>query len=177
MVGVKLLKSSYQITIEMFTPPFRQFSDGEAIGFGRGRIDNFCVYHRIEGLTRAPLDTEYFDFMEGLSRSHSAKKVYRRFVTLYEYVCKEIGEDAIELIDTISSDFPKEHRACQTYFTILYLAMVAEENYPGTKLGKRLKRLGIHQILIEGMKVETAANWSRRKPWREISEECERRGF
>jgi hypothetical protein len=39
--------------------------------------------------------------------------------------------------------------------------MVAEENYPGTKLGKRLKRLGVHQILIEGMKVETAANWSR----------------
>jgi hypothetical protein len=33
--------------------------------------------------------------------------------------------------------------------------MVAEENYPGTKLGKRLKRLGVHRILIEGMEVET----------------------
>lgn len=161
----------------MFTPPFRQFSDGEEIGFGRGRIDNFCVYHRIEGLTRAPLDTEYFDFIEDLSRSYSPKKVYRRFVTLYELVNKEVNGDAIQLIDQISSDFPNEYRACQTYFTILYLAMVAEENYPGTKLGKRLKRLGVHQILMEGMNVSVAAHWSRRKAWREISEECERRGF
>ena len=130
MAGVKSLRSSSQITIEMFAPPFRQFADGEAIGFGRGRIDNFCVYHRIEGLTRAPLDTEYFDFIEGLSRSHSAKMVYRRFVTLYEFVKKEVSEEAIQLIDKLSSDFPKEYRACQTYFTILYLAMVAEENYP-----------------------------------------------
>jgi len=109
----------------MFTPPFRQFSDGEEIGFGRGRMDNFCVYHRIEGLTRAPLDTEYFDFIEDLSRSYSPKKVYRRFVTLYELVNKEVNGDAIQLIDQISSDFPNEYRACQTYFTILYLAMVA----------------------------------------------------
>ena len=161
----------------MFIPPFRTFSDGEAIGFGKGRIDNFCVYHRIEGLTRAPLDTEYFDFLEGLSRSHSAKKVYRRFVSLYEFVKKEVSGDARQLIDKISSDFPKEYRACQTYFTILYLAMVAEENYPETKLGKRLKRLGVHQILIEGMEVRAAANWSRGRPWREIADECERRGF
>ena len=173
----KSLRSLYQITIEMFTPPFRTFSDGEAIGFGRGRIDDFCVYHRIEGLTRAPLDTEYFDFMDGLSRSYSPKMVYRRFVTLYEFVKKEVSEDAIQLIDKLSSDFPKEYRACQTYFTILYLAMVAEENYPGTKLGKRLKRVGVHQILIEGMEVDSAANWSRGRPWREISDECERRGF
>jgi hypothetical protein len=173
----KSLRSSFQITIEMFAPPFRQFADGEAIGFGRGRIDNFCVYHRIEGLTRAPLDTEYFDFIEGLSRSHSAKMVYRRFVTLYEFVKKEVSEEAIQLIDKLSSDFPKEYRACQTYFTILYLAMVAEENYPGTKLGKRLKRLGVHQILIEGMEVDSAANWSRGRPWLEIADECERRGF
>jgi len=177
MAGVKSLRSSSQITIEMFAPPFRQFADGEAIGFGRGRIDNFCVYHRIEGLTRAPLDTEYFDFIEGLSRSHSAKMVYRRFVTLYEFVKMEVSEEAILLIDKLSSDFPKEYRACQTYFTILYLAMVAEENYPGTKLGKRLKRLGVHQILIEGMEVDSAANWSRGRPWLEIADECERRGF
>jgi len=47
----------------------------------------------------------------------------------------------------------------------------------GQKLGKRLKRLGVHKILMEGMKVDIAANWSRGRPWREISEECERRGF
>ena len=173
----KLPKFLSQITIEMFTPPFRTFSDGEAIGFGRGRIDNFCVYHRIEGLTRAPLDTEYFEFIKDLSLTYSPIMVYRRFVTLYEHVEKNLSENSISLIDRISSDFPNEVRACQTYFTILYLAMVAEENYQETKLGKRLKRLGIHQILIEGMEVDAAANWSRGRPWREISEECERRGF
>lgn len=34
-------------------------------------------------------------------------------------------------------------------FTIIYLGMVAEENKLGTKLGKRIKRLGIHQVLYD----------------------------
>ena len=37
------------------------------------------------------------------------------------------------------------------------------KNYPNTKLGKRLKRLGIYQMLFEGMNVDQAANWSREK--------------
>ena len=45
---------------------------------------------------------------------------------------------------------------------------MVEQNYPN-KLGKRLKRLGIYQMLFEGMNVDQAANWSRGKPWREIS--------
>jgi hypothetical protein len=55
--------------------------------------------------------------------------------------------------------------------------MVAEENKTNTKLGKKIKRLGVHQILIENMKPEIAANFSKGMKWQEISNECKIRGF
>ena len=55
--------------------------------------------------------------------------------------------------------------------------MVAEENKQFTKLGKRIKRLGIHQILQENLDVAKAAQYSRGMKWREIHDECIERGF
>ncbi|WP_287129575.1 DUF7004 family protein [Candidatus Cyanaurora vandensis] len=55
--------------------------------------------------------------------------------------------------------------------------MVAEENKKFTKLGKRVKHLGVYQILIEGMPAHQAANFSKGKKWREIATDCKNRGF
>ena len=79
-----------------------------------------------------------------------------------------------ELISTHPAEFQMESKL---WYSVLYMAMVSEENYRNTKLGKRLKRLGVHQFLIEGMPVVDAANWSRGKRWREIAAECEKFGF
>ena len=88
-----------------------------------------------------------------------------------------VDVDALVVIDAAAERFSSTTLQTQLYFSILYLCMVAEQNYPNTKLGKRLKRLGIYQLLFEGMTVEEAANWSRGKPWRDIAHECEKRGF
>lgn len=62
-------------------------------------------------------------------------------------------------------------------FTIIYMGMIAEENKEFTKLGKRIKRLGVHQVLKERMHYNEAANFSRGKKWKELNEICSSKGF
>ena len=161
----------------MFTNPFRTFPEGISIGFGKGKIDNFCVYLKDETGLRAPLDTEYFQFVHDLASESGTLAVYNSFKKIYDIAEKEIVPEALVVIDAAAERFSSTTLQTQLYFSILYLCMVAEQNYPNTKLGKRLKRLGIYQLLFEGMTVEEAANWSRGKPWRDIAHECEKRGF
>ena len=161
----------------MYQNAFRKFDDDSSIGFGRGKIDNFCVYVKEQNRVYAPLDTEYFQFIHELASNFGTIKVYNSFKRLYAIAELEVVSNAIEIIDEQANRYDDFELRCQKYFSIIYLAMVAEQNYPNTKLGKRLKRLGIYQLLFEGMTVEEAANWSRGKPWKEISEECKSRGF
>ena len=62
-------------------------------------------------------------------------------------------------------------------FSIIYMGMVAEENKAFTKLGKRVKRLGVHQVLVDKLNYNDAASFSRGKKWYDISEECNQKGF
>ena len=51
----------------------------------------------------------------------------------------------------------------EIWFTIIYAAMIAEENKANAILKKRIKRLGMYQVLIQNMKPEEAAQFSRGK--------------
>ena len=62
-------------------------------------------------------------------------------------------------------------------FTILYMGMIAEERKANTRLGKRIKRLGVHMLLLEGREVDDAANCMRGMNWREIDALCKARKF
>ena len=55
--------------------------------------------------------------------------------------------------------------------------MVAEENKQFTKLGRRVKRLGMHQVLRDRIPPAQAADFSRGRTWQEIDAECRERGF
>lgn len=55
--------------------------------------------------------------------------------------------------------------------------MIAEENKAGTVLGKRIKRLGVHQVLLENISPRIAANFSRGMRAKEIIGECIKRKF
>jgi hypothetical protein len=54
------------------------------------------------------------------------------------------------------------------WFTVIYAGMVAEENKKNAKLKKRIKRLGMFQVLIEKKSAEYAANFSKGKKWKEL---------
>ena len=57
------------------------------------------------------------------------------------------------------------------------MAMIAEEQKKFTRLGKRIKRLGIYKLLIENRSVSESANFMRGMGWRDIATLCEERGF
>ena len=80
-------------------------------------------------------------------------------------------------ISTLSASYGDNALAVDVVFTILYMAMIAEERKAYTKLGKRIKRLGIHALLIENVPVNSAANFMRGMGWREIDNLCRQRGF
>ena len=48
-------------------------------------------------------------------------------------------------------------------FVVIYATMIAERNKKNSILKERIKRLAIHQILVEGMPVSEAANFSKGK--------------
>lgn len=153
------------------------FSDGTSIEFDRGRFDAWCVYHRTPGAgRRPPLDLEYFDELAKLARTHGTARVYGHFVEVYEATGSDVQDEVLEGIVAMATEYGDgAHRFHVTMATI-YAAMVAEERR-GLPLGKRVKRLGIHQVLCEAMPARDAANYSRGKRARDLMQVCRSKGF
>lgn len=155
----------------------KEFPDGSVLVFDKGRFDNWCVYIK-QGLKRIPpRDTEYFRRFKELSMRYGAKTIYEDYISIYSITTSELREDVLTAIAEISSRYSEDCGEVEKLFTILYAGMVAEENKENAVLKKRVKRLGMHQTLIEGLDPEAAANFSKSKPWRELDKECKKRGF
>jgi hypothetical protein len=162
-----------------------EFEDGSRLEYDRGGFDDWCVYLTRPGKPRfAPKDVQYFtDLLHFSSNtSNGTVKVYSDFVSLYALVRerKALCPEGHALIKKISGSYLKESRLeVQITFTILFAAMVAEEQKENTRLGCRIKRLGVHQLLMDDppFTPETAANFSKGKKWPEIAALCQARGF
>ena len=55
--------------------------------------------------------------------------------------------------------------------------MIAEENKGNAILKKRIKRLGMHQVLLENYTPEHAANFSKGKKWKDLDKLMKQKGF
>jgi hypothetical protein len=55
--------------------------------------------------------------------------------------------------------------------------MIAEENKANAILKKRVKRLGVHQVLVLGMPPSEAAKFSNGKKWRDLDAIMKSNGF
>jgi len=83
----------------------------------------------------------------------------------------------LDYITTLSTSYGNSALTVDVIFSIIYMAMISEEQKAYTKLGKRIKRLGIHKLLVDGVPVNKAANFMRGMKWREIDEICSELGF
>lgn len=152
--------------------------NGSKISFGRGKFDNWCIY--VERVTEPdekfffPLDSWYFTELARIDSNQPG--IYEDFVKIYDKTNKEIDKQVLQDIVDISSKY-EEHHLVELIFGILYAGMIAEENKYQTKLGKRIKRLGMYQTLVDKIDPNEAANFSRGMKWYDIDEECKRRGF
>ncbi|MBU2491293.1 MAG: hypothetical protein KJ571_01610 [Bacteroidetes bacterium] len=147
----------------------KTFSDNSVLEFDKGKFDNFCVYLTQPNIPRyAPKDAQYFDRLQQLGKVHSSKKLYQDFLQIYNATNGKIETKVLNLITTISQNYGNDSLEIDKLLTTIYAGMVAEENKAFTKLGKRIKNLGVYQVLIDSLPFNTAANFSKGKKWREL---------
>jgi hypothetical protein len=160
------------------TRPIRTFANGDSLEYDTGVFDNWCTYLcKTDGTRNPPRDADYFSTLAELGKMYGPQRVYSDVRKIYVLTGKEINEKVFGYISLVSREYPDDSLKVEILFTILYAAFISEENKAKTKLGKRIKFLGIHQILIDGMNPEIAANFSKGMAWREISKLCDERGF
>ncbi|MDE8125348.1 hypothetical protein PT052_08675 [Erysipelothrix rhusiopathiae] len=154
----------------------KRIDSSTVIEIGEGRFDGHCVYINTDGQRVAPKDIDYFDFLINMKDKYGPEKIYDDFIPIYQLTTKTINTVALDLIEEISRNY-EECNEYKKWLTVLYLAMIAEENKANTLLGKKIKRLGIHQILFDNYDSVEAANFSVGMKAREILIECENYGF
>jgi hypothetical protein len=155
----------------------QKFQDTSFLEFDRGEFDDWCVYLVRGGNRSTPRDSDYFSMLKKFSAVYTAQRLYTDFVSVYDQTSSEIDPFVLEWITSIASGYQADALEIEILFVTLYAGMIAEENRAGTKLGKRVKRLGMHQVLIENIAPMKAAFFSRDKKWQEIDRECQQRGF
>ena len=157
----------------------REFKDGSFLEYDRGGFDEWCVFFSRPGLRRTPpRDVDYFNQIVGYGQKYGNDKVYEDYCKIYDATEKSVDSEVFNLIDDIANGYREEDSLeIAIIFSVLYMAMIAEEKKENTKLGKRIKRLGVYAILKENMNVYNAANFMRGMGWRDIDKLCKEKGF
>lgn len=172
------------------------FSDGSFLEYAQGNYDEWCVYLTRPGQVRyPPRDEIYFAELLQYGNKHGAEQIYNDFVSIYNKTGMDLSDDVFKYIHEISEKFAEDSLEIEILYSILYMGMVAENNKKNAILKKRVKRLGVHQVLMDGMSPEEAANYSKRsrwldnpqkkaiwysmgkKFWKILDKECRARGF
>lgn len=156
----------------------KDFPDGTFLEYDHGQFDEWCVYmNQPNGTRRPPLDRDYFTQLQKYAAQYGTDRIYQDYVRVYNLVKKAVNKDDLDEITNIAAGYGEDALELDKIFSILYMAMIAEERKANTKLGKRIKRLGVHKLLIEGNTVQQSANFMRGMRWREIDALCRERGF
>lgn len=156
-----------------------KFKDGSFLEYDHGSFDEWCVYLTRPNIARyAPRDYQYFSRLVELNKIYGSKySLYADFVSIYNLTTSTLEPSVFDFIKTISAKYIDHAIEVAIDFSILYMGMVAEENKAYAKLGKRIKRLGVYQILIDKLEPMEAANFSKGKKWRELDKICKMKGF
>lgn len=148
------------------------------VEYDKGSFDEWCVYLTRDGIHYAPKDTEYFNFFNDLAFIYGAEKVYNDFLQVYDITDREIDDKVLALISGIAGTYDDMYvDDVDMWMTIIYAGMVAEENKERTYLRRRVKRLGMYQVLMECMPGWKAATFSKGKKWKELDAIMVERGF
>lgn len=157
----------------------KRLANNRKVIFDTGKFDNWCVYVvESNGNKKAPFDETYFSELKILSKKYLLNKVYDDFVKIYRNTTKEIDQRVILRIDAIVNTYHDEDKiVVEQWMAVLYAGMIAEENKEFARLKKRIKRLGMHQVLILNMPVNEAAKFSTGKKWRDLDAIMKTLGF
>jgi len=160
----------------------RRFPAGGFIEFREGAIDSWYVYFDSPHLRRITKDVEMLLLLERLDGMYG-NRVYNDVVEIYDAIPSKGKDDTLpddkvhDRIEELKQEYGNNSELAAVLLTYVYWVMVAEENKENTILGKRIKRLGIHMVLKDGVDPKEAANCSKRKSHTYLDKECGNRGF
>lgn len=148
------------------------------VEFDSGSFDDWCVYLQRNGQARyAPVDTEYFEFFRQKGVTYGAQRVYDDYVQIYTPTNRNIDPNVLNLITTVSNTYGNDAVEMDIWLSVIYGGMIAEENKQNAVLKKRIKRLGMYQVMIQGLQPSVAANFSRGKRVAELNPIMRAAGF
>ena len=149
-----------------------------SVVFDSGKFDDWCVYVKTPAGRKPPLDTEYFSFFKELANDFGTERVYGEFVEVYERVTEAVEREALDRIIQLAKNYPSPlGRDVALNLVVIYAGMIEEKNKRNAVLKERIKRLGMHQVLIENMPIDEAANFSRGMKARDLDKICKQKGF
>ncbi|MGB4577660.1 MAG: hypothetical protein WBI06_12300 [Paludibacter sp.] len=156
----------------------KKFRDGSILEYDKGSFDEWCIYLTRPDVSKyPPKDLQYFQRLKTYADKHGAEQVYHDFVEIYDATKKETEQSVFEKITELSLKYVEDSISIDIDLSIIYAGMVSEEKKRNTRLGKRIKRLGVHQVLFNELSPEEAAYFSRGKAWTAIATHCKERGF
>ena len=155
--------------------PVAHLCDGSKVVFSQGKFDAWCIYHVQGQIAHAIRDVEVFQLL-GKYIDQKRFVLYKDFLAIFEQVINVINDDVVAKITATSIGYPDPSEV-EFILIFLYAGMVAEGNKDKAILKKYIKRLGVHQVLIERMPAAIATHYPRGKNWRELKLECKARGF
>jgi hypothetical protein len=82
---------------------------------------------------------------------------------IYNRTTKNVDSKVFELIAVISRFYDSDATEMELWLNVIYAGMIAEENKENAILKKRIKRLGMHQVLIEGISPERRSCFQQRQ--------------
>ena len=161
----------------------RMFYDSSYIYYGVGDFDCWqvtimtwdCKDRKWSG--KSPTDKEYFEFFIKMSKIYGANAIWNDFWQIFIKTNKETSDEVLKYIHNISQKYGEDSLDIEKKFTVIYLAMVSEENKKRAPNGKLLKALGMYQILFLGKTPWEAATYSRGKDPSVIRKECSSYGI
>lgn len=154
------------------------FTTGYSLEFDRGQFDDWCVYEvSPNGQRVAPRDVDYFRELLAVSTEYGRQRLYDDFVIVFDASGPKVTDESVGVVVEVSTRYGDDEEKLKRLLLILHMGMVAENVKKNTRLGKRIKRLGVHDLLLESGEVAHAAHFMRGLGWREIDVLCRARGF
>jgi hypothetical protein len=167
---------SFNVNFIVKSKLIAKLSDHSYMVYAQGRFDAWCIYHVSNSVADAIKDVDVFTLLRKYTDCSQRFILYKDFLYIFDKVTNVLNYDVVEDIKGVAKKYPN-YSEVEFILIFLYAGMVAEENKDKAILKKYIKRLGVHQVLIERMSAAIAANYSRGKNWREQKLECEVRGF
>ena len=140
------------------------------IYFAPGKFDPWCVYVR-----HAPLDGEYFLQLKILANKYGKQKVYNDFLKVYNIVDANFNpKEVLKNAEEIDSAYDEN---TTLLWIVLHMTMIAEERKENAILKKRIKHLGVYNLLFDEYNIDYITTYMKDTNWRKLDKLMKERGI